>query len=216
MLPGNSDVHRRERSRPHLRLMGCALDRIVVIGGGGHAKVVISVLKKMPCTLLGYTDEKDRGVILGTRYLGCDAVLPDLLRTYGRYQAVVGLGKIDVSEARALLQREIEALGIDFPTIVSPHAVVNDEVTLVPGTVVFDGAVVNSGTHTGSRCILNTNCTVEHDCHLGDNVHIAPGATTSGGVSIGYQLHDRRRRDRGTRRCHLRRLPYWRWIDGRT
>ena len=33
---------------------------IVVIGGGGHAKVVISVLKKLHWPVLGYTDGIDR------------------------------------------------------------------------------------------------------------------------------------------------------------
>ena len=33
--------------------------------------------------------------------------------------------------------------------------------------------------------IINTNSTVEHDCVIGDNVHVAPGVTLSGGVRIG-------------------------------
>lgn len=162
------------------------MDRIVVIGGGGHAKVLIGVLKKIGWEVVGYTDPHDRGAILGAAHLGGDHILPELIRTEGRCRAAIGLGKTDLSLARERLAAEAHGLGFGLPVIVSPHAVVNDEVTLGPGTVVFDGAVVNSGTHTGSLCILNTNCTVEHDCHLGDNVHIAPGATTSGGVTIGY------------------------------
>ena len=159
--------------------------KIVVIGGGGHAKVLISLLKKLGWEILGYTDEQDRGFILGIPYLGDDRVLPGVLRTHQRCSAVIGLGKTDTSTARGRLQREIRALGFDSPVVVSPRAVVNEDVELDAGTAVFDGAVVNSGTVAGGHCVLNTNSTVEHDCRLGENVHVAPGATVSGSVTIG-------------------------------
>ena len=161
------------------------MDKIVVIGGGGHAKVLVSVLKKLAWDVVGYTDPEERGVILGVPRLGDDAVLTDLLRTHGRCEAIIGLGQIDTSPQRALLLERVEAMGFEVPVVVSPQAVVNDEVTLGPGTAVFDGAVVNSGTVTGRGCIVNTNSTLEHDCRLGDNVHVASGSTVSGGVTIG-------------------------------
>jgi len=158
---------------------------IVVIGGGGHAKVLISLLKKLGWEILGFTDEQDRDFILGIPYLGDDSVLPDVLSTHQHCSAVIGLGKVDASAARAQLQREIRELGFDSPVVVSPRAVVNEEVELGPGTAVFDGAVVNSGTVVGGHCILNTNSTVEHDCRLDEHVHVAPGAIVSGSVVIG-------------------------------
>lgn len=161
------------------------MDKIVVIGGGGHAKVLIGVLKKSMWEILGYTDAHDRGDILGIPHIGDDGVLPEFLRKHEHCRAAVGLGKVDISSARNRLQQENQALGFVFPTIVSPAAVVNEEVELGPGTVVFDGAVVNSGAVIGKGCILNTSSTVEHDCRLGDNVHVAPGAVLSGGVTIG-------------------------------
>jgi sugar O-acyltransferase (sialic acid O-acetyltransferase NeuD family) len=160
-------------------------ERIVVIGGGGHAKVLVGVLKSVPWDVVGYTDANDRGVILGVRRLGDDAVLPGVLAEYGRCSAIIGVGKTDTSPVRLGLQADTEALGFGCPAIVSPRAVVHGEVELGPGTVVLDGVVVNSGTGIGRACILNTNCTVEHDCRVGDNVHVASGATVSGGVTIG-------------------------------
>jgi len=158
---------------------------VVVLGGGGHSKVLISQLKKLDWDILGYTDEQDRGLLLEVPYLGDDSVLPDLLRSHPACSAMIGIGKTDASPARAGLQREIRALGFDSPIVVSPQAMVNEDVELGAGTAVFDGAVVNSGTVAGTACILNTNSTLEHDCRLGDNVHIAPGATVSGTVTIG-------------------------------
>ena len=161
------------------------MDRTVVIGGGGHAKVLISLLKKSGHQIAGYTSLRDAGSILDVPHIGDDSVLSELLRTSGRCQAVVGLGKVDTSPRRVQLAAELESLGFILPVIVSPHAVVNEGVAMGSGTVVFDGAVINSGTKMGSLCIANTNCTIEHDCRLGDNVHVAPGATLSGGVTVG-------------------------------
>ena len=161
------------------------MSRIVVVGGGGHAKVVISVLRRLPWDIAGYTDSRDRGAILGVKRVGDDSAIPGLLEADPQMEAVIGIGKIDASRARLQLQDELAAAGLAFPAIVSPRAVVNDEVTLGPGTVVLDGAVLNSGTVTGRGCIFNTNSTVDHDCRIGHDVHVAPGATVSGGVTVG-------------------------------
>jgi len=158
---------------------------IVVIGGGGHAKVLIGVLRKLPWDIAGYTDSRDVGVLLGAPCLGDDSVLPDVIAANANCAAIIGLGKVDASSRRAALQGQIESLGYEFPVIVSPTAVVNVGVELGPGTVVFDGAVVNPGATTGAACIINTHATLEHDCRLGNNVHLAPGATVCGEVVIG-------------------------------
>jgi sugar O-acyltransferase (sialic acid O-acetyltransferase NeuD family) len=161
------------------------MERIVVIGGGGHAKVLISVLKGTPWDVVGYTDPQDRGPLLGVPHLGDDPILAELLSTRGIQHAIIGLGKIDVSSTRMRLQGQIESLGYAFPVVVSPQAVVNESVQLGSGTVALDGVVITSGTVAGRCCILNTNSTIEHDCRLGDNVHVASGATVSGGVTVG-------------------------------
>ena len=164
---------------------GLLLPDIVVIGGGGHAKVLASVLKKAGWNLLGYSDLDDRGPLLGSPYLGPDDMLTRLPVEHPGLCAAMGVGKIDSSGRRLALQRQAEEAGLVFPVVVSPYAVVNEEVTLGQGTTVFDGAIVNSGTSTGDCCILNTGCVVEHDCHLAHNVHVAPRAVVSGGVAIG-------------------------------
>ncbi len=147
--------------------------------------MLISVIRKLPWTIAGYVDPRDVGPVLGVPYAGIDDELPILLARHPGCAAAMGVGKVDASARRAEIQATAEALGYRFPTFASPDAVVNGEVELGAGTVVFDGAVVNPGVATGPICIVNTNATVEHDCRLGTNVHIGPGATVSGGVRIG-------------------------------
>lgn len=160
-------------------------DPMVVLGGGGHAKVLISVIHKLPWTIVGYVDPRDVGPVLGVLHAGDDDQLPALLARHPGCAAALGMGKVDATDRRARIQAANEALGYRFPVLVSPDAVVNAEVDLGAGTVVFDGAVVNAGAVAGPGCVINTHATVEHDCRLGTNVHVGPGATVTGGVAIG-------------------------------
>ena len=158
---------------------------LVVIGGGGHAKVLVGVLRRLPFTVLGYVDPQERGAILGVERLGDDSVLAQILHAHTSCGAIIGVGKVDASDLRLSLQQRLQDVGFAFPVVKAPTAVIAEGVELGAGTEVFDGTVVNSGTRTGRGCILNSNCTVEHDCSLGDNVHVAPGATVSGDATIG-------------------------------
>ena len=164
-------------------------DGIVVVGGGGHAKVVISILHKLKrYRILGYTDTKDRGSILGVPFLGSDHELGALANGNETIAAVLGVGQVGLGNARfelwTRLQSELPS-GL-FPVIVSPGAVINEDVLLGDGAVVMDGTVINAGARVGRGAIANTNSTIEHDVILEDWVHVAPGATISGGVTVGH------------------------------
>ncbi|MFY9398029.1 MAG: acetyltransferase [Desulfomonilia bacterium] len=158
---------------------------IIVLGGGGHAKAVIGLLKRGgQWRILGYTDPVSRGGILGSGYLGDDSALESLAAMYQDLSAVVGVGHVESSQTRRRLAQYAQDLGFEFPSIVSIHAVVGEETLLGEGTVAMDGALVNAGTLVGRHCILNSHSVVEHDCVVGDFVHIGPGAVLSGGATV--------------------------------
>lgn len=159
---------------------------LVIVGGGGHAKVLIGILKRLGAyTLLGYTDLTDNGEILGIPYLGTDDRLKDIRAERDSCAAVIGIGTVRISRLRKERRQLLETLSFLLPPIVAPTAVVSEDVSLGPACVAFDGVIVNPGCHVGAGVILNTHCTVEHDCTIEDEVHVAPGATISGGVRVG-------------------------------
>lgn len=162
---------------------------IVLIGGGGHAKVVSALVAKSgKYRVVGYI-ALAAGAVPSTfsPYLGDDTALPGLVANGRIAGAVLGIGIIDVDDGRAALRKRLLALGLALPSIVSPMAVINTDVVIGDGTVVMDGVVINPGSRIGECSIINTHATVEHDCTIGDCSHIAPGAILCGGVSVGAQ-----------------------------
>ncbi|MEO5338004.1 MAG: NeuD/PglB/VioB family sugar acetyltransferase [Magnetospirillum sp. WYHS-4] len=165
--------------------VACRLSCLIV-GGGGHAKVVIDALRAAGAAeRLGVIDE-DRalagGSVLGVPVLGGDAEGP-AARAAGFGFFVIGVGANN-DLRRRLFERAL-SWGIEPLSVIHPAAVVAPSATLGPGTVAFAGVVVNAEARVGSNAIVNTGAIVEHDCRVGDHVHVAPGARLLGGVSVG-------------------------------
>ncbi len=162
------------------------MKKIVIIGGGGHAKVIASILKKLNTfEVLGYTDTNDCGLLLGFQYLGADTILSSLRTRYSACSAVIGVGYLGKGNIREQIVERLGIFGFELPAIISPGALINEEVEVGDGTVIMDGAVINSGTRIGRYCIINTRASIDHDCTIGDLTHIAPGVVLSGGVNVG-------------------------------
>ncbi len=158
---------------------------ICIIGGGGHSKSIISIIKKINYfNIVGYTDLVDKGNILGVSYIGNDDVIFQQKIPF----AAIGISYLktpkDISLRLGIIEK-YSKLGLVFPKIISPSAIINEEVYIDDGTVVMDGVVINSGTKIGKFCILNTKCTIEHGCEIKNNVSISPGAILCGDVHIG-------------------------------
>jgi len=162
------------------------MDKIIVVGGGGHARVVISLLRKLNIyDIFGYVDKADKGNVAGLKYLGNDDVLAELIKKDAISLAVIGVGSVNLDNKRANLYARLSKMGYSFPVIISPDAVVNKDVVIGEGTVVMDGVVLGIGTKVGEGCIINTHATIDHDCTIGNFVHIATGAILSGGIKVG-------------------------------
>jgi UDP-perosamine 4-acetyltransferase len=162
------------------------MSEFIVIGGGGHARVVISILRKLKgYSVLGYTDQTDHGTVMGAPYLGSDLSLTAVISGSRQPDAVLGVGQVGLGRMRQELWDRLADYAIRFPKILSIDAIVHDGVSGGEGAVIMDGAVINCGATLGRGVIVNTNSTIEHDTVLGDWVHVAPGATVCGEVTIG-------------------------------
>jgi len=158
----------------------------VVVGGGGHAKVVIEVLRaQRACVPVAVTDPRPRGRdVLGVRIVGSDDAWPTLLKN-GVKRFILGIGSVGDNRPRATLFKRAVAAGLEPVTACHPSAVVSESARLGAGTLVAPQAAVNPEAAIGANCIINTAAVVEHDCIVGDHVHVCPGARLSGGVHVG-------------------------------
>lgn len=148
---------------------------IVLIGSGGHAKVVLAAARAAGLEVEALYDDDERR--WGARVLGAPVKGPASSIEKGT-PAVLAIGS---NEAR---KRVADELALSWMTVVHPRAWVHESVTLGEGTVIFAGAVLQPDTVVGRHVIVNTGATVDHDGRIGDFVHLAPGTHLAGNVTV--------------------------------
>lgn len=160
-------------------------NNVIIVGSGGHAKVVIDILEKLNIyNIIGFIDDfKGKGTcVYGYEILGDESYIQD-------NQSSIDGGIIAIGDNWVRSKIVSHILSIDpqfkFITAIHPSATVARGVTVGVGTVIMAGCVINSDTVIGEHCILNTKSSVDHDCTIRDFVTIAPNATTGGNVKIG-------------------------------
>jgi UDP-perosamine 4-acetyltransferase len=163
---------------------------VILIGGGGHGRVLLDALLALGADVLGIADPALPTDVPGPRGLpvlgGDDAALA---QAADAVMLVNGVGSTRSTAARTALYERFVAAGYRFATVVHPAAVIAGDVALGDGAQVMAGAVLQTGARLGANCIVNTRASVDHDCDIGAGAHIAPGVTLSGGVRIGPGSH---------------------------
>jgi UDP-perosamine 4-acetyltransferase len=165
---------------------------IIGIGAGGHAKVMLEILRLDPgCRLVGLLD-RNRELwgkeIAGVPVLGGDELL-DKLRAEGIHHAFIGVGSAGNSARRQKLYELALSHGFQVVPAIHPQAVISPSARIGAGVAIMAGAIINADAQIGDNVIINTGAIVEHDCSIGNHTHIATGALLAGGVHIGNGSH---------------------------
>lgn len=158
-------------------------ERVVILGGGGHAKVVIDILEESgEVEIAGFVSTSDQpDELCGYRRLGPDEILDETLRS-GVQSAFVAIG--DNRRRRDCIGM-LRRTGFTLINAISRAASVSRRATLAQGIAVMPGAVINAGARIEDGAIVNTNASVDHDCIVGAWAHVAPGAAVAGCVRLG-------------------------------
>jgi UDP-perosamine 4-acetyltransferase len=166
--------------------------RVVGIGAGGHAKVLIDVLRlHSKIEIVGLTDsapELWHTSVLGVPVLGDDSLLPRLL-AQGVRGVFIGVGGRGDNTPRRRLYEHVHGLGFQSIAIIHSMAVIASDVTIGLGPMIMAGAIVNPGVRICDNVIINTGAIVEHDCLIGNHVHVATGARLASTVRVGDGAH---------------------------
>lgn len=163
---------------------------MIIIGGGGHAAVLLDILKqlKQPVAAI-VSPEIDRScqVFCDIAHLHRDEEI--LSYDCDEVELVNGIGSLPGNALRLDIYKRFKELGYFFKSVVSPHAIVSPYVQLGEGVQVMANSVVQVGSVIGDNTVINTSATIEHDCLIGSHNHIAPGAVLCGNVKTGDKVH---------------------------
>lgn len=158
----------------------------MLLGAGGHAKVLLGLIRQLKLDLLGVCDpelsKKNIKKWQGIDVLGDDHILDDLEND--QVGLALGIGQIIGSNVRQSIYQHYVQKGFVFPTLIHPAAFVDPSVSLGNGVQVMAGAIIQPDVTIGENVIVNTSASIDHDCMVGSHIHIAPGATVCGGVRI--------------------------------
>jgi sugar O-acyltransferase (sialic acid O-acetyltransferase NeuD family) len=164
---------------------GVAVQRLVVMGAGGHAREVLDILESLPdsparerTTVFAEprsTSAAEAALVEDRGYAFVDAFPTDA----GHYLPAVG----DPALRRRFVALA-EGRGLEPVQAVSLSSTVPDAARQAPGLVVFPRAHISTAVALGSHCHLGTACSVSHDGRLGDRVTLSPGVLLAGGVVI--------------------------------
>lgn len=156
-------------------------DKIMILGSGGHAKVVKELAEACGYDVIGFIGNNKP---VGTPML--DKKIICTIEDAGQFRnetdkIAVAISANTVREKRA---DQVKEMGFQTPPLIHPSCVFSPSADVGTGTVVMGGTVINADAYVGDYCIINTGATVDHDCRIGDYCHISPGANLGGEVTI--------------------------------
>lgn len=162
---------------------------LVIIGAGGHASVLVDILKQQNRDILGLVSPEieSKSVFSDIEHLKND---DDILKFDKEIIKLVnGIGSLPGSSLRSSIYDKFKALGYEFETIIASNALVSSHVELQEGVQILTGSIIQTGAIIGANTIINSGAIIEHDCNVGKHNHIAPSATLSGGVVLNNNVH---------------------------
>lgn len=163
---------------------------IIILGAGGHAKVLIDALRLQSVEILGIVDvdPKKKGLeLMGVPIIGSDEEV--MKYSPQKVRLVNGMGSVRVSSLRRQLFENFKSKGYQFENVIHPSAIIANEVILSEGVQIMAGVIIQAGCQIGVNTIINTGSLVDHDCLIGSHTHIAPGVVLSGGVVVDENVH---------------------------
>lgn len=161
--------------------------KTLLIGAGGHAKVLLHALREAGGHEIEALTDNDRkrcrGSVAGAPILFED----DALGRFppGKVVLINGVGLTDCMANRRRVYERLKGRGYEFPAFRSPSSHISEGATLHPGAQILTRAVVHPDCVIGENAVVNTGAIVEHDCVIGPHAFIGPGAVLCGAAKIG-------------------------------
>lgn len=162
------------------------MDKIIIIGGGGHALNLVEAIEAGHKYLIqGFVDRPE---MLGKHSVGCNYIGTDKdlhsLYKQGIKNAVIGIGCMGEGSRREELFFMLKKIGYQIPALIDKTAVVSKRAIIQEGAFIGKRAVVNACAQIGENTIINSGAIIEHGTVVGSHSHIAVGAVVCGQCTI--------------------------------
>lgn len=163
---------------------------LIIIGNGGHAQVLVDLLRRQDLEIIGYASPAGAAVSTNgadLKHIGDDdAVLSYPARSV---RLVNGVGSIGDGNGRKTVFEKFRNKNYQFASAIHDTSIIAGDVTMGEGAQVMAGVIVQTGCRLRDNIVLNTGCRVDHHCEVGDHCHISPGAVLAGSVKLGEDVH---------------------------
>lgn len=161
---------------------------LIMLGGGGHARVLQETLSEQGLVLAGYIAPTAHPTqLIDVPWLGDDAHLKAI--DPGAVELINGIGSAQVPHLRRSLYLAAKAGRFQFRTVIDSSAKIKASARVGQGAQVLVGAIIGSGVVLGEDVIVNSGAVVDHDSIVEAHSHISPGAALAGNVRIGEGSH---------------------------
>lgn len=146
---------------------------MIVIGTGGHAKVVSDILILTNIKLTAYYDDRNIKTFLSKNVFSPVKTIPEASNT------IIAIGNNRIRKKISMAHPNL-----NYKIAIHPRTVIDRSVFIDDGSVIMASVTINHSTKIGKHCIINTSSSVDHDCNIHDFVHVSPGAVLCGGVYL--------------------------------
>lgn len=149
------------------------LKSLLIIGSGGHGRVVAETAEACGYTQINFIDDNSE-IAIGK--------IADLKKLTDEYKEVfVGIGN---NRFRAQLIDKLIELGYTVPVLIHPTAYVSKSAVIHIGTIVELKAIINVNAYIGRGCIVSVGSIIDHDARIGKASHVNAGAIVKAGGSV--------------------------------
>jgi sugar O-acyltransferase (sialic acid O-acetyltransferase NeuD family) len=159
------------------------LKKIIIIGSGGHSRVVIDTLETLGSNIFGIIDINYKGQkekIFNYKIIGDMTIIDNL--NPKNYNIILAIGD---NNKREKYFSELLYKGFTIPTIIHPTAILSKKIIIGNGVFINSGVILNAGVEIADNTIINTGSIIEHEVNIKQNSHICPGVKIGGRATVG-------------------------------
>jgi sugar O-acyltransferase (sialic acid O-acetyltransferase NeuD family) len=157
---------------------------IIIIGSGGHSRIVSEIAILLKYNVKGILDinfkkKKTKEFINSIPVLGGEEELKKFDNKSLKLFIAIGDCKL-----RKIKYDYYSNLGFEFVNLIHPLVSISKSIKIGSGVMIASGAIINSNVQIKNNVIINSGSIIEHEVIIGNHCHCGPGSIIAGRVKI--------------------------------